>query len=295
MFIVPFLPFPALESLKFLAGSCTVHIAYYLCIAVAYRNVDMSFAYTIMRGTAPLLTSVFLLLSGHEMPLAGWLGILCLCAGVLTLTRDNIKNGKFNINGALAAVGTAVVIMGYTLFDGYGARASGNPISYVCWLYVINTFPINVILLLRQRKTYIPYFCNRWKHGLFGGLCSLGSYGVALWAMTKAPIAMVAALRETSVIFGMLLAVFFLGENFPRSNSLPSSSSLPVFSTCIKINSPRSYHPTGLPILPTTGRPPRSLPTNRKSLKGGRRGREGRKRSEERFLPRYSIHLSAKG
>ena len=123
-------------------------------------------------------------------------------------------NGKFNINGALAAVGTAVVIMGYTLFDGYGARASGNPISYVCWLYVINTFPINVILLLRQRKTYIPYFCNRWKHGLFGGLCSLGSYGVALWAMTKAPIAMVAALRETSVIFGMLLAVFFLGEKF---------------------------------------------------------------------------------
>ena len=115
--------FPALESLKFLAGSCTVHIAYYLCIAVAYRNVDMSFAYTIMRGTAPLLTSVFMLLSGHEMPLAGWLGILCLCAGVLTLTRDNIKNGKFNINGALAAVGTAVVIMGYTLFDGYGARA----------------------------------------------------------------------------------------------------------------------------------------------------------------------------
>ncbi len=179
LFIVPFLPFPALESLKFLAGSCTVHIAYYLCIAVAYRNVDMSFAYTIMRGTAPLLTSVFMLLSGHEMPLAGWLGILCLCAGVLTLTRDNIKNGKFNINGALAAVGTAVVIMGYTLFDGYGARASGNPISYVCWLYVINTFPINVILLLRQRKTYIPYFCNRWKHGLFGGLCSLGSYGVA--------------------------------------------------------------------------------------------------------------------
>ena len=214
LFIVPFLPFPALESLKFLAGSCTVHIAYYLCIAVAYRSVDMSFAYTIMRGTAPLLTSLFMLLSGHEMPLAGWLGILCLCAGVLTLTCDNIKNGRFQLKGALAAVGTAVVIMGYTLFDGYGAQASGNPISYVCWLYVINTFPINLILLIRQRKTYIPYFRTRWKHGLFGGLCSLGSYGVALWAMTKAPIAMVAALRETSVIFGMLLAVFFLGEKF---------------------------------------------------------------------------------
>ncbi len=84
----------------------------------------------------------------------------------------------------------------------------------MCWLYVINTFPINIILLLRQRKSYIPYFKQRWKIGLFGGLCSLGSYGVALWAMTKAPIAMVAALRETSVIFGMLLAILFLGEKF---------------------------------------------------------------------------------
>ena len=210
LFVVPFLPLPAPESLIFLAGSCSVHIAYYLCIAVAYRTVDMSFAYTIMRGTAPLLTSIAMLLFGHNLSWAGWLGILCLCSGVLVLTRENVRNGRFNISGALAAV----VIMGYTLFDGYGARASGNPISYVCWLYVINTFPINIILLLRQRKSYIPYFKQRWKIGLFGGLCSLGSYGVALWAMTKAPIAMVAALRETSVIFGMLLAILFLGEKF---------------------------------------------------------------------------------
>lgn len=214
LFVVPFLPFPATESLIFLAGSCSVHIAYYLCIAVAYRTVDMSFAYTIMRGTAPLLTSIAMLLFGHNLSWAGWLGILCLCSGVLVLTRENVRNGRFNVSGALAAVGTAVVIMGYTLFDGYGARASGNPISYVCWLYVINTFPINTILLLSQRKSYIPYFKQRWKVGLFGGLCSLGSYGVALWAMTKAPIAMVAALRETSVIFGMLLAILFLGEKF---------------------------------------------------------------------------------
>lgn len=214
LFVVPFLPLPASESLIFLAGSCSVHIAYYLCIAVAYRTVDMSFAYTIMRGTAPLLTSIAMLLFGHNLSWAGWLGILCLCSGVLVLTRENVRNGRFNVSGALAAVGTAVVIMGYTLFDGYGARASGNPISYVCWLYVINTFPINIILLLRQRESYIPYFKRRWKVGLFGGLCSLGSYGVALWAMTKAPIAMVAALRETSVIFGMLLAILFLGEKF---------------------------------------------------------------------------------
>ena len=256
----------------------------------------MSFAYTIMRGTAPLLTSVFLLLSGHEMPLAGWLGILCLCAGVLTLTRDNIKNGKFNINGALAAVGTAVVIMGYTLFDGYGARASGNPISYVCWLYVINTFPINVILLLRQRKTYIPYFCNRWKHGLFGGL-SPRLLRRSPWAMTKAPIAMVAALRETSVIFRYApRRIFPWGKIFRSQTPCRRPSSLPVFSTCIKINSPPDYiHPTGLAnTFHTTGRPPRSLPTNRKSLKWERKG-ETFFRTFSPSFPRYPIHLSAKG
>ena len=214
LFIVPFLPFPALESLKFLAGSCTVHIAYYLCIAVAYRNVDMSFAYTIMRGTAPLLTSVFMLLSGHEMPLAGWLGILCLCAGVLTLTRDNIKNGKFNINGALAAVGTAVVIMGYTLFDGYGARAERELHSATYAGSTSSHVPTQRHPAAETSAKPTSPILQPLEHGLFGGLCSLGSYGVALWAMTKAPIAMVAALRETSVIFGMLLAVFFLGEKF---------------------------------------------------------------------------------
>ncbi len=210
--LLPFLPLPAPASLPFLAGSCCVHLAYYVCMAVAYRNVDMSYAYTIMRGTAPLMTSLFLFALGDQLSPAAWLGILCLCTGVLVLTRDNLRQGAFNRNGTLAAFGTAFIIMGYTLFDGYGARASAHPLSYVVWLYAINCFPLNVILFVRQRKEYVSYFRLRWKTGLFGGLCSLGSYGAALWAMTRAPIAMVAALRETSVIFGMLLAVIFLGE-----------------------------------------------------------------------------------
>lgn len=212
--LLPFLPLPAPESLPFLAGSCCVHLAYYVSMAVAYRSVDMSYAYTIMRGTAPLMTSLFLFVSGEQLSTAAWLGILCLCAGVLVLTRDSLQQHRFNLNGTLAAFGTAVIIMGYTLFDGYGARTSGHPISYVVWLYAINCFPLNVILFLRQRTQYVSYFRARWKIGMFGGLCSLGSYGAALWAMTRAPIAMVAALRETSVIFGMLLAVIFLGERF---------------------------------------------------------------------------------
>ena len=214
LFLLPLLPLPAAESLPFLAGSCTTHIFYYLSLTVAYRNVDMSYAYTLMRGTAPLLTSLFLLCSGVALSPGGWIGVLCLCAGVLILTLDHIRQGHFSTRGTLAAFCTACVIMTYTLFDGYGARASGNPLAYTVWLYIVNIFPLNLFMLLRERRTFLPYLKERWKIGLFGGACSFGSYGVALWAMTKAPIAMVAALRETSVIFGMLLAVLFLGERF---------------------------------------------------------------------------------
>lgn len=212
--LAPFLPLPAADSLPFLMGSCITHIFYYLSLTVAYRNVDMSYAYTIMRGSAPLFTSLFLLASGVALAPWGWMGVLCLCAGVFTLALDHVRQGRFSRRGTLAALCTACVIMTYTLFDGYGARASGHPVSYTVWLYVVNIFPLNLYVMARQRREFISYFKTRWKIGLFGGACSFGSYGVALWAMTKAPIAMVAALRETSVIFGMLLAVLFLGERF---------------------------------------------------------------------------------
>ena len=211
---------PAAESLPFLAGSCLTHIFYYLSLTIAYRNVDMSYAYTLMRGTAPLLTSLFLLCTGVPLTPGGWFGVFCLCAGVLVLALDHVRQGRFSARGTLAAFCTACVIMTYTLFDGFGARASGSPVSYTVWLYILNIFPLNLYVLLRERREFIPYFKERWKIGVFGGACGFGSYGVALWAMTKAPIAMVAALRETSVIFGMLLAVLFLGERFTLTKLL---------------------------------------------------------------------------
>jgi drug/metabolite transporter (DMT)-like permease len=214
LFLLPFLPLPAAESVPFLMGSCITHIFYYLSLTIAYRNVDMSYAYTLMRGTAPLLTSLFLLCTGVPLTPGGWLGVFCLCAGVLVLALDHVRQGRFSARGTFAAFCTACVIMTYTLFDGFGARASGSPVSYTVWLYIVNIFPLNLYVLLRERREFIPYFKERWKIGVFGGACGFGSYGVALWAMTKAPIAMVAALRETSVIFGMLLAVLFLGERF---------------------------------------------------------------------------------
>lgn len=88
--------------------------------------------------------------------------------------------------------------MAYTLADGYGARASGDGVSYTCWIFFLNIFPLHIYVLGRYGKSYLSYLRKRAVIGLGGGLCGLGSYGIAIWAMTVAPIALVAALRETS-------------------------------------------------------------------------------------------------
>ena len=104
--------------------------------------------------------------------------------------------------------------MGYTLADGLGARESGNAATYTSWIFLINALPVHVYILWRHGWSYVSYARKRLAVGTFGGLASMGSYGIALWAMTLAPIAVVAALRETSVIFGMLLAMWLLHERF---------------------------------------------------------------------------------
>ena len=220
VFILPFLPLPDAGIWPFLLCSMCCHAVYYLCMAAAYRQSEMTYAYTLMRGTTPLFTAVGMAALGQHISLAGWLCIICLCTGVLVLASQNLRNGTFNKRGTAAALGTAVVIMGYTLVDGFGVRNGANTVSYACWLYFLNMFPLNTLILFRQGRDYTNYVRQRWKIGLFGGLCSLGSYGVALWAMTRAPIQLVAALRETSVIFGMLLAVLFLGERITRMRVL---------------------------------------------------------------------------
>lgn len=219
--VLPFLPLPDPRSLPYLAASCTLHLGYYTFLGLSYRNVDMSIAYSIMRGTAPLLTSLALVLAlGVPLSAGGWLGVTLLSAGILTLSADALRQGRLAWRGCCAALANALVIMCYTLADGYGGRASLHPVSYTCWLFLFNAFPMTLIVSWRYRGEFVAYVRRRWRFGLLGGVCSLGSYGIAIWAMTKAPIAMVAALRESSVIFGMLLAVFILKEKVTFSRAL---------------------------------------------------------------------------
>lgn len=210
---LPFIPTPVLASWPYLCLSCLCHTGYYLCLASAYEKTDLTVGYTVMRGVAPLLTSLALLLLGERLPGIAWVGVCILCLGILSLAFE-AQHHIGTHQGLTTSLATAAVIAAYTLTDGLGARRNGDAVSYVCWLFVLKMLPMQAWLLWRHGSNYTRYARTRPWPGILGGLACFGSYGIAIWAMTMAPIAVVAALRETSVVFGMLVAVFWLHEPF---------------------------------------------------------------------------------
>ncbi|MDR2800276.1 MAG: DMT family transporter [Desulfovibrio sp.] len=213
LLVLPFLPPPLPESRIYLCATVFCHFFYYLFISLAYRNADMSYAYTIMRGSAPLFTALASVLAlGEAISTGGWAGVLLLSFGVLVLAGDAARRGAFSLQATFFALANAFVIMGYSLVDGHGVRLSGHTLTYICWAFFCNAFPITVFALATRRGDYVRYVRKRWRCGLCGGLCSAAAYGLALWGMTRAPVALVAALRETSVVFGVVFAVIFLKE-----------------------------------------------------------------------------------
>lgn len=207
---LPFLAQPARESWPFLATSAVLQVGYYLLVARAYRGADMSQAYPLMRGTAPLLVAVVsrFWLGEHLSP-AAWAGVALICSGVLSLA---LAGRGANVQGVRAALLNAVVIASYTLVDGAGVRASGEPVAYTLWLNLLSGAPLLVWVLAARWRSFLPYARANLGVGVIGGAGTLTSYGLALWAMTHAPVAVIAALRETSVLFATVIAVVVLKE-----------------------------------------------------------------------------------
>lgn len=215
---LPWIPPPAPLSWPYLGVSVLIHFAYFSCVALVYRSGDLSYAYPIMRGLAPMLTAlVASFLVDEPLSIGEKIGILLLCSGILALTSENWWSGKVGLAPTAIGLTNAVVISMYTLVDGIGIRLAGNAGSYVSWLFFLNAFPFMALALFRQRQLFTKQIKARWPTGLAGGLCTFGSYGLVLWAMTYAPIALVAALRETSVIFGTVIAAVLLKERLGPS------------------------------------------------------------------------------
>jgi drug/metabolite transporter (DMT)-like permease len=212
---LPFLPLPAQASWFFLAASVAIHCAYFSLVALAYRTGELSFAYPMMRGSAPLFTAVLsVFVVGESIGGGGWLGILLLCAGILLLGRDGWRSANSQKHALAFALLNAAVIVAYTIVDGLGVRASGNAWSYVLWLFFLNAFPLLAIGFATNARGVLSVRFGGWVKGFAGGLCTVLAYGLALWAMTQAPIALVAALRETSVLIGTALGALLLKERF---------------------------------------------------------------------------------
>jgi drug/metabolite transporter (DMT)-like permease len=212
---LPFLPLPAVESWPYLAASVIIQLAYYGLVAAAYRTGDLSYVYPIMRGFAPLLTALFAgFFVAEHLTHGGWAGVALISVGILLLAANEWRLGRFHVPQTLFALCTAISICTYTLIDGLGARLSGNSLSYVGWLTALTGAMLAGLLFARHRAATIIRIRARWRISLLGGLCTWASYAIALWAMTHAPVALVAALRETSVIFGTILAAVVLKEKF---------------------------------------------------------------------------------
>ncbi len=214
---LPFVAQPAPASWPFLATSATLQVAYFALVAGAYRAADLAQVYPLMRGLAPALVAIigYLWLGDHLGP-AAWAGVALISAGVLSLalgySRAPDGSPRRSRAGVWLALANAGVIASYTLIDGAGARASGAPVGYAMWLFVLNALPLVAWGLIARRRALLAYARANLRPGLAGGLGNVGAYAIALWAMTKAPVAMVAALRETSILFAMAIAALLLGE-----------------------------------------------------------------------------------
>jgi drug/metabolite transporter (DMT)-like permease len=218
------LPRPAEAAMPFIVASALIHIVYFILVGHLYRSADLSVAYPIMRGLAPLIAAVIALVTLGEMPppIAS-LGVLALVTGVLAMGASGLAHGRIDRQTVIVALANSAVIAIYSVIDGEGARISGAGASfafaYNSWADALTALAyLPIILCLRGRG--VVAFAGDWRRGLIGGLAAFLGYAIVVWAMTRAPIAAVAALRETSVVFAAIIGVVALGEPFHRQRAI---------------------------------------------------------------------------
>ena len=217
--------FPRAEAWPWLVASWVIHLGYYIALAGAYRHGELGLTYPVMRGLAPLLVAAGSgPLMGEALAPRAWAGIAAICTGVvaLGLARSSAASGQRGTALRYALANAAIIAL-YTVVDGHGVRASGDAAAYVATLFLADGAPYFALVLWQRRAeaaSVRAYLATRWRLALLGALASFGSYGIALWAMTRAPVAQVAALRETSVLFAALLGTLWLKEGFGPGRAL---------------------------------------------------------------------------
>jgi drug/metabolite transporter (DMT)-like permease len=212
--LLPFVGLPLAPAWPWVIASVVIHLLYFIGLSESYRVGDLGQVYPIARGAAPLMTAALSApLIGEPLGLPAWIGIAAVAGGVLLLSaRGGRDLARFDRHATALALLTATTICAYSLVDGVGARLAGSAHSYTASLFIGNAVALAGYGVARRGRQALPALAAHWRIGLAGGALQLVSYGIAIWAMTVAPIAIVAALRETSVLFGTVFAVIFLRE-----------------------------------------------------------------------------------
>ncbi len=221
--LLPFAPLPARECWPWLGVTVFVHVGYFLALLASYRHADLSLAYPLMRGLAPVLVALAAPLVGEPLSPGLLLGITLVGTGITLPAWLGFRNGAVTRAGILFACSNAVIIALYTVIDGIGARLSGSAAAYTLWLFFLDAWGILGIALWQRGTHVFGHLRRRWAASLVGAVLTLGSYGIVLWAMTAASIPAVAALRETAVIFAAVLGAWLLKERMGRWRVLGSA------------------------------------------------------------------------
>jgi drug/metabolite transporter (DMT)-like permease len=213
--LIPFTAVPAAAAWPYLLGSAAVHVLYYALLMTSFRLGDFGQAYPIARGTAPLVVTLLAALFAHEVP-DGWAaaGVALSCAGLTGVALWGLRGRRPDWAAIGAALATGLTIAGYTVVDGLGVRASGTSLGYIAWLMAVQgvVIPAWAMARLRGRAPAMlrPYAAV----GLLGAALSVSAYALVLWAQTRAELAPIAALRESSILVGAAIGAVFFKERF---------------------------------------------------------------------------------
>ena len=211
---------PTLAVVPWIAASGLAHFFYKFFLTYAYERGDLSRVYPIARGTAPMVVAVASALFLSDVLVAQeYLGIAILGAGILLMAQGVFASGE-NRRLIPFALGAAAATASYTLIDGQGARVAGDAIAYVAWVFVVDGLGFATAMLLWRGGAVLPRSRKPWIVGTVAGAASYGAYGISVWAMTLAPIALVAALRETSILFAVLIGWLAFGEQMTKGKAL---------------------------------------------------------------------------
>lgn len=223
-----FVAVPAPAAWPYLLASIVLHNGYCLFLVMAYRYGDLSHVYPLARGSAPLMVALAsAVFAGEMLHGRSLVAVMLVSGGVMSLALVRGVGGAGDRRAVLFALGTGAFIAAYTVVDALGARLAGSPHGYTFWLLALHALPMAVLVGLRRRRTIAADVRRVWKTGLAAGAVSLLAYWIVIWAMTQAPMALVSAVRETGMVFAVLIGVFLLKERLDLRR---------VASTCVTLS-----------------------------------------------------------